>query len=169
MQTIGEDGLELSTRFFENKYFQLQVCVVKQSMAEVSQILSDRMAVLQNATDLRVIQPTVSQQLPVPIAVARIDHPRTVFHRVRLLSFDESTNLYSVFLVDTGEVTQVPGKSLFELPSTVSLDQIPALAIILNLRANDHRVRVVHTQKQPREILPIFGQCIFFFFTVKIQ
>ncbi|XP_022685674.1 uncharacterized protein LOC111258562 [Varroa jacobsoni] len=137
-------------------YSPTKVCVVKQSMAEVSQILSDRMAVLQNATDLRVIQPTVSQQLPVPIAVARIDHPRTVFHRVRLLSFDESTNLYSVFLVDTGEVTQVPGKSLFELPSTVSLDQIPALAIILNLRANDHRVRVVHTQKQPREILPIF-------------
>lgn len=63
------------------------------------------------------------------------DPPR--YRRARVTHYNSSTELFKLFLVDSGLMVKVPLQNIFELPADFSLERIPSYATILRLKADD--------------------------------
>lgn len=118
-------------------------------------MLMDKLATLMESDNLCSVQ--VEDVSPGTAVIVRIDHPCVSLHRAKVLRIEGLTNLYHVYLTETGEVAQVSIESLFKLPPDISFEKVPALAIILALHADDTGVQLIHSQ--PHDILPMFGEC----------
>lgn len=63
------------------------------------------------------------------------DPPR--YRRAKVVHYNRSTELFKLFLVDSGLMVKVPLSSIFQLPADLSLERTPGYATILRLKADD--------------------------------
>ncbi|OQR68937.1 hypothetical protein BIW11_12580, partial [Tropilaelaps mercedesae] len=133
-------------------YSPTKLCVVRESAKAALGNIVEKLAALAKAGELSPLPS--AEASPGNAAIVQINHPHPTFHRGKIMSLGRSTGLYRVYLADTGELAQVPGDALFQLPAAESFQQIPSFAMIVKLQADDYGIQHVHPQ--PREILPVY-------------